>query len=219
MESLPELHICTACPVSLPRWLLHSHPMHNAPPSTGVLCCAVHACICACFPAASQLIPLMPALLRHHDASVRARSCNLLGNLCRHRWVAGAWIRTWGACTACVPARPSSLLLPRASLPLPPPPADIPAASSCPSSCCSHRFYGDLAQHGVVSALIELCRDPDRAARKFACFAIGNAGAPAGPLKAAPHPPIALGWLTAGCRCCYLAVIPPHVGSWAAELQ
>ncbi|KAL4423876.1 hypothetical protein ABPG75_001177 [Micractinium tetrahymenae] len=34
--------------------------------------------------AASQLVPLMPALLRHPDASVRARSCNLLGNLCRH---------------------------------------------------------------------------------------------------------------------------------------
>lgn len=33
---------------------------------------------------ASQLVPLMPALLRHSDASVRARSCNLLGNLCRH---------------------------------------------------------------------------------------------------------------------------------------
>ena len=40
----------------------------------------------------------------------------------------------------------------------------------------SPRFYADLAQHGVVAALIELCRDPDRAARKFACFAIGNAG-------------------------------------------
>lgn len=42
---------------------------------------------------------------------------------------------------------------------------------------CSHRFYGDLATHGVVAALIPLCCDPDRAVRKFACFAIGNAGA------------------------------------------
>jgi hypothetical protein len=39
--------------------------------------------------AASQLVPLMPPLLRHPDAAVRARSCNLLGNLCRHRWVGG----------------------------------------------------------------------------------------------------------------------------------
>lgn len=48
----------------------------------------------------------------------------------------------------------------------------------CLHLLCSHRFYGDLAQHGVVAALIELCKDPDRAARKFACFAIGNAGEP-----------------------------------------
>lgn len=37
--------------------------------------------------AASGLVAAMPALLRHGDATVRARSCNLLGNLCRHRWV------------------------------------------------------------------------------------------------------------------------------------
>ena len=50
----------------------------------------------------------------------------------------------------------------------------------CMSLARSPRFYADLAQHGVVAALIELCHDPDRAARKFACFAIGNAGGPLG---------------------------------------
>jgi hypothetical protein len=108
-----------------------------------------------------------------------------------------------------VPACPLSLLLPRASGPPPPMPLLTPSCSTLP--LCSHRFYGDLAQHGVVTALIELCRDPDRAARKFACFAIGNAGAPTGQLQAAPPPPAALGWQVAGCSCCYFAVILPHV--------
>lgn len=31
------------------------------------------------------LLTHLPDLLRHQDATVRARSCNLLGNLCRHR--------------------------------------------------------------------------------------------------------------------------------------
>lgn len=66
--------------------------------------CAPSACKCtiqtsfglvlAC--AESQLIPLMPALLRHPDASVRARSCNLLGNLCRHRCVHGSVLYVGG---------------------------------------------------------------------------------------------------------------------------
>jgi fused len=30
------------------------------------------------------VVPALPALLAHTDAAVRARSCNLLGNLCRH---------------------------------------------------------------------------------------------------------------------------------------
>lgn len=44
--------------------------------------------------ASSGLVSHMPSLLRHPEATVRARSCNLLGNLCRHRCgrgVCGAW--------------------------------------------------------------------------------------------------------------------------------
>ncbi len=39
--------------------------------------------------AGCRLLTHMPALLTHDDATVRARSCNLLGNLCRHRYVGG----------------------------------------------------------------------------------------------------------------------------------
>ncbi len=63
-------------------------------------------------------------LLLHVDPGVRARVCNLLGNMCRH----------------------------------------------------SAFFYSALERHGLVQPLIERCQDPDRSTRKFACFAIGNAG-------------------------------------------
>ncbi|KAK9820795.1 hypothetical protein WJX74_004813 [Apatococcus lobatus] len=63
-------------------------------------------------------------LLVHQHAGVRARVCNLLGNMCRH----------------------------------------------------SPFFYGPLERQGLLAPLIARCRDPDRATRKFACFAIGNAG-------------------------------------------
>ena len=63
-------------------------------------------------------------LLAHDDAGVRARSCNLLGNMCRH----------------------------------------------------SGYFYDAFKTRGVLAALVDRCADPDRTTRKFACFAIGNAG-------------------------------------------
>lgn len=63
-------------------------------------------------------------LLVHTDAGVRARVCNLVGNMCRH----------------------------------------------------SAYFYGALDRHGLIGPLIDRCMDPDKATRKFACFAIGNAG-------------------------------------------
>ena len=63
-------------------------------------------------------------LLGHPDPSVRARVCNLVGNLCRH----------------------------------------------------SAYFCEGLREAHVLAPLIARCGDPDRATRKFACFAIGNAG-------------------------------------------
>lgn len=70
------------------------------------------------------LVPLLRPLLEHTDAAVRARVCNVVGNLCRHN-------------DAC---------------------------------------YEALRAAEMVPALVERCADPDRSTRKFACFAIGNAG-------------------------------------------
>lgn len=43
---------------------------------------------------------------------------------------------------------------------------------------CRHRatFYPFLEKYGILPMLIESCKDQDRNTRKFACFAIGNAG-------------------------------------------
>lgn len=63
----------------------------NPPPALGGgLLLASHLARAATAPAqqdalaASGVVPLLPALLRHPDATVRARAANLLGNLCRH---------------------------------------------------------------------------------------------------------------------------------------
>ena len=68
--------------------------------------------------------PQLRKLLSHQEPAVRARVCNLLGNMCRH----------------------------------------------------SAYFYTAVDKHGLLAPLIQRCTDDDRATRKFACFAIGNAG-------------------------------------------
>lgn len=75
--------------------------------------------------AEAAIFPQLRQLLSHPDAAVRARVCNLLGNLCRH----------------------------------------------------SAFFYRHVERAGLLPPLIARCQDPDRSTRKFACFAIGNAGA------------------------------------------
>ena len=74
--------------------------------------------------ARAEICDAIGRLLAHDDAGVRSRSCNLLGNMCRH----------------------------------------------------SGYFYEHFTEHGTLDALIERCADSDRTTRKFACFAIGNAG-------------------------------------------
>jgi serine/threonine protein kinase len=51
-------------------------------------------------------------------------------------------------------------------------------AANLLGNLCRHgdEFYSCLAENNVLEPLIALCRDEDRATRKFACFAIGNAG-------------------------------------------
>ena len=71
------------------------------------------------------LYPQLKTLLTFQsDPAVRARTCNLVGNLCRH----------------------------------------------------SDFFYEALRTSGIVDALVARCSDADKATRKFACFAVGNAG-------------------------------------------
>lgn len=43
---------------------------------------------------------------------------------------------------------------------------------------CRHSgfFYSHWERHGLIAQLIERCKDEDKSTRKFACFAIGNAG-------------------------------------------
>lgn len=68
--------------------------------------------------------PHLRKLLNHTEPAVRARVCNLLGNMCRH----------------------------------------------------SAFFYTALDRQGLLTPLLQRCTDDDRSTRKFACFAIGNAG-------------------------------------------
>ena len=72
----------------------------------------------------SEFYPHLLALAQHADANVRAKVCNLLGNLCRH----------------------------------------------------SAFFYEHLKKHKLIDEIILRCKDPNVSVRKFACFAVGNAG-------------------------------------------
>lgn len=73
----------------------------------------------------SGIMTMLPGLLEYPASSgVRARACNLLGNLCRY----------------------------------------------------SDDVYPMIRESNILPSLIKLCTDEDKATRKFACFAIGNAG-------------------------------------------
>ncbi len=63
-------------------------------------------------------------LLEHLEGEVRARACNVVGNLCRYNFT----------------------------------------------------FYEPFLEAGLIEVIIDRCQDYDRGARKFATFAIGNAG-------------------------------------------
>ena len=76
--------------------------------------------------AQARITGRLKPMLEHPDGEVRARACNVVGNLCRYN-------------TA---------------------------------------FYEPILEAGLIEVLIDRCRDFDRGTRKFATFAIGNAGAP-----------------------------------------
>lgn len=89
--------------------------------------------------AKASIYPNIRKLLSHPDPGVRARVCNLVGNMCRH----------------------------------------------------SYYFYQALDRHGLIQPLIDRCQDNDKNTRKFACFAIGNAGFHTAALYEALRPSIA----------------------------
>ena len=74
--------------------------------------------------ATAHICRLTKPFLDHPDAGLRAKACNLIGNICRH----------------------------------------------------SAQFYTEIQESGVLLLLIRACMDADSTTRKFACFAIGNAG-------------------------------------------
>lgn len=43
---------------------------------------------------------------------------------------------------------------------------------------CRHSafFYDHLLRYDLINLCIKCCQDPDKHTRKFACFAVGNAG-------------------------------------------
>ena len=72
----------------------------------------------------ARLTGRLRPLLEHSEGEVRARACNVVGNLCRYNVT----------------------------------------------------FYEPILEAGLIEVLIDRCRDYDRGTRKFATFAIGNAG-------------------------------------------
>lgn len=102
-------------------------------------------------------------LLSHEDPTVRAKACNLVGNLCRHSAYFYAALREG--------QRGGTPEGGEALLPMRPPPRhreqqQQPAHSG---------RQGGAEDKSVVDHLVDLCADADPAARKFACFAVGNA--------------------------------------------
>ena len=147
------------------------------------------------------------ALLAHADATVRAKACNLVGNLCRHSaFFYTALLREGGTGGGGVGVNDDGVG--DAGVSPPPPPGrarENEALILPPPTEQHHRRAGDdeekeekrrhrqqrqnrllVPQGGgggggaegdksIVDRLVDLCADRDPTARKFACFAVGNA--------------------------------------------
>lgn len=87
-------------------------------------------------------------VLSHSDSTVRAKACNLVGNLCRHSSFFYASLQQKAQ-------RQSRQRLHAAGI------------------GAQRRRMGE--RKSVVDHLVDLCTDPDPSTRKFACFAVGNA--------------------------------------------
>lgn len=115
----------------------------------------------SCILVQAGLVEHMKPLLQHREGEVRARACNVIGNLCRYN-------------TA---------------------------------------FYEAISQAGLIELLIDRCRDFDRSTRKFACFAIGNAGENA--YRSLQHhlsyPPAYVSWFSCLLWPGWQSLLPPFL--------
>lgn len=102
---------------------------------------------------ADLLLGVRP-LLYHSSGAVRAKACHLLGNLCRHS------DHFYSALRASLPPLPPAFTAAVAQRRLPDP-------TRTPSD--------DDDRNDLLYHLVQTCRDEDPVARKFACFAVGNA--------------------------------------------
>ena len=124
------------------------------------------------------------ALLAHADATVRAKACNLVGNLCRHSaffYAALRERRTSGGGANDGDGWPP---LGRAREAILPPPTgkrdqrQLEDEERRPRRRRDWRLPhegGSAGEKSIVDRLVDLCADRDPSARKFACFAVGNA--------------------------------------------
>lgn len=113
-------------------------------------------------------------LLAHPDPTVRAKACNLVGNLCRHSaFFYPSFLQEDEKGTP--PSTP--ILLPEDANILKRGPATATSPSSPPTAVGILGKYRTLGNRGnsVADRLVGLCADADASARKFACFAVGNA--------------------------------------------
>ncbi|KAJ9447904.1 Serine/threonine-protein kinase TIO [Diplonema papillatum] len=152
----------------------------------------------------SDIFGHLSALIRHHDANVRAKVCNLLGNLCRHSHMFYEQLRAHGliedvmqrcrdsnvsvrkfACFAVGNAGfHNDALYPdlKASIPaLISLLSDVEEKTRANASGAlgnllrnSGLLAPDLIRHGAIQALVRTLRTDSGSARKIALFSLGN---------------------------------------------
>lgn len=117
--------------------------------------------------ASAAILPELRALLYHSSATIRAKVCHLVGNLCRH----SAFFYTRLG-EQLPPLTADSPMLAPAHLPLP---AGAQGTGVGAKEGGGADEPPQRARHDLLYHVICACKDPDSATRKFACFAVGNA--------------------------------------------
>lgn len=100
-------------------------------------------------------------LLAHPDPTIRAKACNVVGNLCRHATIFYTTFLQEPVETPLTVSHPSG--------------NDGFVRAPAATAVNGARGRSRTSSGSVVDLLVKLCADPDSAVRKFACFAVGNA--------------------------------------------